>query len=229
MSSEKENSTGSFAEVQANKRVLDEEGNVDEKIKTIVLQSRERIDRLEEGVFIEAATDPQIQIPYPQQVSMWGMAVKQYIRNIEPLLKSPEIAQSQRYYEEIDLGTIEFIPPDTEYRDYSLVAHDGYSDIELKQILNLPRAADLPEVRTESIQGLSSIIELPAQMTQRWRVLISDPGSPRDRKYDPLEVTKPIPKHTYEKAVREANEFLHNAGVGMDVGMPEVDDESEPW
>jgi hypothetical protein len=96
-------------------------------------------------------------------------------------------------------------------------------------MLDLPRDAELPEVRREDINGLKKIIELPNQMTQRWRVLISDPGAPRDRKYDPLEVTKPIPKHTYEKAVREANEFLHNAGVGMDVGMPEVDDESEPW
>lgn len=213
----------------ANKQVLDEEGNVDEKIKTIVLKSRQRIDELEEAIFIEAATNPQVQIGYEEQVVMWGTAVKQYVRNVEPLLQSPEIAQSSEYYEEIDLGEIQFIPPDTEQRQYSLVASDRYGETQLKQLLDLPRSADIPEVRTVDITGLKDIIETPPQMAEQWHIITHDPGSVTAREYETIATREAVPKETYELAVRKTNEFLHNAGIGMDVGMPEVDDESEPW
>jgi len=210
------------------KEVLDEEGSVDQKLKNLVIESRKRVDRVEEGVFIEAASDPRVQLSYPQQVAMYGMTVKQYLRNIEPLLQSDEIRNADEYYHNIDFGTVRFVPPDTKRREYTIVTQD-LSDTELKQLLDLPRSAEVPEVKTEPITGLKDVIELPRQMTKRWSVITRDPGAVPQREYDTLERTEPIPKQTYTKAVRKANEFLHSAGVGMDVGMPEVDDENKPW
>lgn len=210
-----------WGEDDGQSNVIDEEGGVDKKIKNRILNSRKRVDDAERAIFVDAATDPNVRMNRPEQIAIWGIIVKQYVRNVEPILKADEIAGAERYYRDVDLGDKVLIPPKTDGRDFSIVRHGDLSDSEIKDVLNLPLAADVPKPKRIGFTGLKDIIELPEAISEQWRVLVRDGVDPE---YVTIEATGSVPKETYNKAVRETDAFLQQAGIGIETGHEEKDD-----
>jgi len=201
----------------SDKRVADEEGSVDTKIKTRILKSRERVDSAEEALFVEAATDETMRFNRQQQIVTWGTMVKQFLRTIEPLLRSDEVKGSTKYYEEIEIGKEVLTPPDTDGYPFSRVSFTNKSDKQLRRMLGLPRGVSIPKPMPVTFNGLRSIIEAPDVLEQRWVVTVDNSGPPPTHKEVYPHEKKVISKDIFVDAVRYADQFLQEAGIGLDL------------
>jgi hypothetical protein len=207
------------------KKVLDEEATVDQKVKDRIITSRKRVDRAEEGIFIEAPTDPHVDMPWERQVVMWGVVVKQFLRNIEPLLRSDKITESRRYYKQIQVTDkpVTVYPPQTEEYDFSIISSMEEDEATIKRELELPPDAELPRPKRVQLKGLEDVIEHEPTITASWSVKVTE------KETIPLHNETIIPREVYVNAVRYADRFLQQAGIGVKTGMPETDDQNEPW
>jgi len=204
-------------------QILDEEGTVHEKLKERIIQARDRVDNYENHVFIEATTDPEIQLRPNERVAIWGTSVKQYLRTIEPVLRSDEVTHSNKYYQQVHIGELTLYPPETDGYDFQRAARMNADDTTIRRALDLPPGTDLPQPTNRTFQGLQSIIEAPETLQSQWEVCVNNAGPPPQHDYVYPQTQRTIPKQIYEDAVRHADEFRQQAGVGLDIGVPETD------
>jgi len=209
--------------------VIDEEGSVDQAIKKRILNSRQAINENENMLFTERVISPEINLTEAQAVMAWGHSVRRYIRDVEVLLKDDEIPESSRYYEEVKLGEVTLVPPDTEEYEFSLFANEKWDNKTLKKQMGLPPGCEVPEPFTKTFTGLGELLESDDVVTHSWELYIDKTGAPEKWETVTLESGQVIPKEVYEKAVRFTDGFLQNAGIGVKTGTPEEDDESEAW
>lgn len=198
-------------------QVSDDDGSVDRRIKKRIQNTRERIDQAETKLYVQAETDPQVQITPQRQTAAWGTIVKQYIRSIEPLLQAEDIDQSEFYYNKIELGKVHLPPPDIENYRFSLCANEEIDDSVLRRELGLPRSASIPRPVVKEFHGLKTILDGDPVVQHRWAVTIDDNGPPSTHERVFPSVQRMMPKHIYEHAVREADQFLQQAGFGLDI------------
>lgn len=210
-------------------RVIDEEGSVDAKVKERILNSREAINENENILFTQRAIMPDINISRPQAIVAWGHSVRRYVRDVEILLSDDEIPESERYYEEIELGEVTLTPPDKSGYQFSLFSNPDLDNKQLKKRMALPHDCDVPEPVTRTFNGLRSIIESEDVISHEWQFFVDKTGPQSGWEIMTLEAQQPIPKDIYELAVRHTDQFLQKAGIGIETGTPEVYDESEPW
>jgi len=201
--------------------IIDSEGEVDQKVKNRILKSRDRVDEAEREIFVKAATNPQVRLSDAESTATWGVVVKQYLRNVEPILRADEIEDSDYFYKQIDLGHVRLVPGETNGRDFSVVDHDELSDKEIREILRLPFDATIPKPETKPINGLKTVIEMPPVVTEEWQVKVSS-GIKAD--YETVTAAQAVPKQVYTDAVRRTDEFLQGAGVGIDISPEQVPD-----
>lgn len=212
------------------RQVLDEEGTVDAAVKQRLINARERVDKAEDQVFVNAETDPQLQLSREDQVIVWSTTVKQYLRSIEPLLRSDDVTAATEYYRENKIGTVRLVPPQTDGIPFDYAATTDDPPAQVRRRLGLPRGVELPDPKREPFVGLKSVIEAPKVITARWRICVDDTGPPPTHEYVTPQVRKPVPKWVYEDALRAADQFLQQAGIGLELGTPEVDErEKEPF
>jgi hypothetical protein len=207
-----------------NKRVTDSEGTVDKKVKNRILKARERVDTREDLLFVQIAADRRSRLSHAEAVAAWGTTIRQYIRAIEPLLKSGEIEQSEYYYREKKLGEKEIPPPDGE-KEWSRFAGPG-DTTQTKREMNLHPSFDPPEAKKINFHGLKDILE-KRQITLSWAFSPDPTKWGPEREIERLSVTVPVPKHVLEAAVSAADEFLQNAGIGLEIGREEGE-ETDP-
>lgn len=209
---------------QDRKRIDDEEGEVDSRFKTRIIQNRIRVDEAEEKLFLDATTDPNLSVPRQQAVSIWGTMVKQYLRTIEPILSSDEVEDAQKYYKDIEIGSVTLVPPDKEGYEFSMVRYAEMTDQKLRKALSLPKSAEIPKPHNIQFNGLLSIIEAPDVLSHRWVVTVDDTGAPPTHERVVLEQSRIPDKQLYVDALRHADQFLQGAGLGIDIkpeGVPE--------
>lgn len=214
--------TGKDPDDERGKRIDDEEGEVDSRFKTRIIQNRIRVDEAEEKLFVDAPTDPGINISRENSISVWSTMVKQYLRTIEPVLSSDEVDDAPYYYEEIPIGSVELHPPDKDGYRFSMIPYSDESDKKIRRALGLPRGATLPEIEEIPFHGLRSIIEAPEVLSHRWVVTVDESGL--DNEQLVLEQSRVPDKKLYVDAVRHADKFLQDAGLGIDIaeeGVPE--------
>jgi len=84
-----------------------------------------------------------------------------------------------------------------------------------------------PEPEEVKLLGLKSIIETET-INHEWRVRLNPGVHMTEERYiaNP-QITRPLPKESLEQAVRVADDFLQQAGVGMEIGHQETDDKDE--
>lgn len=218
MSTQKDNHTNG-----AEKRIDDEEGEVDTRFKNRIIQNRVRVDDAEEKLFVDAPTNPDLQAPRQQRVSVYGTMVKQYLRTIEPILRSDGVENATEFYEEVEIGSVELVPPDKEGYQFSMAVYSEKDDQDLRRLLNLPRSAEIPEVKHIPFHGLKSIIEAPDVLSHRWVVTVDDTGVEPNHDQIVLQQTKVPDKKLFVDAIRKADSFLQNAGLGIEIapeGVP---------
>jgi len=195
--------------------VVDQEGTVDAAVKKRILESRNAVNHNDNILFTERVASEQIQISEAQAVVAWGHSVKRYVRDVEILLRQDGIEHAPRYYEEIELGDVELRPPEDRY-PFSAV-YEGHMDSwRFKQQYGLPKGCDLPEPVTERFHGLRSIIESPEMLQHRWWIQTEGADIPGQAPKEPFDVSQPVPKYIYERALRETDQFLQEAGIGVE-------------
>lgn len=196
--------------------VQDEEEYVDKRIKKRILDAREQVDDMEHALFDEEPLMPDVQINHAQKVVAWGNTVRRFLRNIEVIMQRMDIPEAKQYLDDVDLGTVDLVPPDKDGYAFSQVAHPDLDDNDVKRLLDLPPSAELPEVQERPFVGLQSVIESEPVLTGSWLVRVGD-GNPATRDIIELQTQRPVPKSLYEDAIRAADRFLFDAGVGLNI------------
>jgi len=221
---------------EANKRVQDDENTVDQQYKTRIIEARERVDKAEQGLFVDVETDPEVQMAYGEQVATWATIVKQFLRAIEPLLRHEDVPDSAEYYDDKEIGEMMLLPPNTEGYEFELVGElQHHEPADIRRALDLPRGATLPQPRTKTFVGLKQVIEHPPVVEESWVVKVDASGPPAEHKYVYPTTQQPVSKQIYIDAVRHADQFLQGAGIGLDIteaneqkwGFYEVADDAE--
>jgi hypothetical protein len=86
-------------------------------------------------------------------------------------------------------------------------------------MLDLPRGVDLPEPQRVPFEGLKEVIERDPVLTHQWEVCVKREGARPNWEYVYPQTQRPVPKRLYENAVRKADMFLQQAGIGLDTDV----------
>jgi len=202
---------------ESKKRVQDEEQKVDTKIKSWIIKNRQRVDDAEEALFVDAVTDPNVQLSHEKSVITWGTIVKQFLRSIEPILRSDDVEGATKFYKEVEIGREVLYPPNTDGYQFEMLAYTDKSDTQLRRMIGLPRGVDLPEPEPKPFIGLQSIIEAPDVLEHRWAVTVENTGAAPNHKEVYPHARQVISKDIFVDAVRYADQFLQEAGIGLDL------------
>lgn len=210
-------------------QVTDEENSVDQKLKNQVLQLRQTVDEDERNLYVGRLRDPEMKYTRQAANQDWALSIRQYLRSIKRLWDDSEDIAGVRYYwggqenaagDRLHLGTVELTPPDTQDRQFSMVARKDVDPRELRRALGLPRGVELPEPYTRPFVGLSDVLNNKV-VENTWVVTVDDTGPPRAHETRVLPAAKPVPKHVLEAAVEAADAFLQQAGLGFETSLPD--------
>jgi len=210
-------------------QVIDEEGTVEQKIKSRIIEARKHVDDSEDAVFIEAPLREEVNLSRGEQVHIWGTSVRQFLRTIEPLLRSDKIDKAGKYYKEVPIGEEPVYPPDGKYPQdpnrgeqhtyrWGMFYRDGVENHELiQQHPKLTRGFEPPKPKQVGLQGLQDVIETK-KASYKWAVTVNPDEPPFRQQTVFPEITMPLKKEWLEKAVRLADQFLQEAGIGLEIG-----------
>lgn len=207
---------------QGGKQVLDEEGTVDEKVKNRILKARERVDDAEAALFVDAPASDTPITPAQQHVG-YRTIVRQYIRAIKPLLTSSEIPASDYYFAEVLLFKQEVPPPDGQY-NWSRYYHESVDEQKITRDMGLSPGFEPPEPKEVKIQGLQEILERD-EVTLRWSFDLNGSKGVAQTDVQNLSQSISLPKRVYDSAVEHADAFLQQAGIGLEIGSGDLDED----
>lgn len=207
---------------------VQDDGTVDAKVKKRIIDARKRVDDREDYLYIQAPVENGLTVTNLTQDIYWGMVVKQFLRTIEPLLASNELSLSKDYYEGVDLGEVKLIPRDTEKYPFSEYAEGRMAEKPFKMRHNIPESVSLPEAATRPFEGLKSVIETNGVLSEQWTVYTNTWSDPDAEGVVRTADERPVPKDIYENAVRHADMFLQEAGVGLEIELSSYTGGEEP-
>jgi len=201
----------------APQEVIDEDGDVDKAIKRRIVKARERLDETEMALYRDEELNPEINISNAKKVQVYSITVRQFLRRIEPLFRVDGIENNDYYYNNIEIYENKFYPPDWEGYPFSILEYEqDKTDQQLRRIIGLPPGVELPEPFTLEITGLKEIIEREPIIQKRWEVCTANSGAQPNHEFVYPQLQAPLPKRVYENAVRMADLFLQEAGIGLD-------------
>lgn len=204
--------------------IEDEEGVVDRKTKEHILGLRVQVDEDERSLYVEKASDPNYDLSVHEANQYWGISVRQYLRGIKRLWSSGDevdgVRNVKRFWEEMKIGEEKVVPPDKAGYRFSLVDSGQWDEIVLKQKLGLPKRCELPKPVTKEFHGLNSILS-QNRIEEMWVVKTKMDGAPPEHESVALRQMYPLPKHILENAVEVADNFLQQAGLGFEIGVPD--------
>ncbi len=204
--------------------IEDEEGVVDRKTKEHILNLRVQVDEDERALYVERASDPNTNLSVAEANQYWGISVRQYLRGIKRLWSSGSEIDGVRnvaeYWEERKIAEERLVPPDKAGYRFSLLETDQYGEQELKQRLGLPRKCELPKPVIKEFYGLNDVLSRN-RIEHRWVVKTKMEGPPPQHESIVLQRVLPLPKHVLENAVEMADNFLQQAGLGFEIGVPD--------
>jgi len=221
------------------KRVVDEEGTVDQQLKRQIINARKRVDDREDTIFVQAPLE-KVDFDRQQLVQMWKVSVRQYLKRIEPLLISDEIPRSDHYYTGEQIVQREVYPPDgktkvvkagnrtTEHINWSLFDTDQIPLRDLARSHELVTVGfEPPEPKQYIIKGIKGVIDNPQQVFE-WDIILNPNAWGAERAIAfPKTVATPQ-RQDLEYAVRLADQFLQEeAGIAVEIGHEETDDKDE--
>lgn len=207
------------AQDQEQHETVQDDGTVDKKLKDRIINARERVDDREDYLYVQATVDANKHIEPAEQTVYWGMVVKQYLRTIEPLLNEETVSEADKFYTAISIGEVTLLPQDTPQYPFSAVARGDIEPMQFKIQYDLPRSVELPEPKTVEFEGLQSVIERGPMIGETWEVETNVYSDPREGRVVRTQDQRPIPKQIYEDAVRIADRFLQQAGIGLELGV----------
>jgi len=208
--------------------VQDEEDYTDKKVKQRILNTRQMLNEAKFELFAGRLTEPEVEINDQQALFAWSDLVRSYIRDLGILLYHDDIAESQRYREQVEIGDLVVVPPDQDGYQFSLVAYSEFTDEQLRRKLGLGRRAEIPKPKERTFEGLMSVVETPPVVEEYWTVTVNPHAAPPNQDTLTLKGAKPVPRRIYERALVEADQFLQSAGIGLDIQAKDYMGEGEP-
>lgn len=197
--------------------VNDDEDYTDKKVKQRILNARDRLNEVQNSLFSERLIEPDVQYSEIDALRAWGLLVRSFVRDITVLLKHDDVPDNEYYAYDVDLGTIQLVPQDTDGYEFSKTAYDEYDAEYLRREFGFDREASIPQPRTVEFEGLLSLIHTKNYVEERW-IVVSNPQAPRPEQ-EIIETMdrRPIPQKIYEKALMQSDQFLQNVGIGLDL------------
>jgi len=209
--------------------VSDDEQYTDKKIKARILNAREMLNDAQHELYSKRLVDPDVQYSELDALLAWGNLVRSYIRDLSILLNHPDMPKAQHYREEVKLAEIHLIPPDKHGYPFSQIVHDEIDEEDLViQMDGFERGAELPKPKTQTIHGLMSLVEAEPVVEAHWVVTQNPRAARPNRKQIKLTAQRPIPRNVYEQALVEADQFLQQSGIGLDIAATDYMGEGEP-
>jgi len=221
--------------------VQDADGLVERRVKQRVMDRRQAVTDLKEDLFINHTAEARLtqgaqQLMPHEQVQLWATSVRQYLRAIEPLLRSDEIPDSEYYYRELEIVDRNVWPRDDtqvddgDYKGTRIRQPDGSvrhekiawpalyeQDTPARANPLLGRGFKPPQPKRVELKGLKSVMEIDG-ISKQWHVPLN-PREPEFRQEVAMPVwQQPLRKEWLDKAVAEADQFLNDNGLGFDIG-----------
>jgi len=216
---------GQTAEIE----IQDEEDYTDKRIKKRIMDSRDSLNEIKESLFAGRLLEPDVQISREQAVYAWGDLVRSYIQDLGILLEHPDIPASAKYRDHVDIGSMQIVTPDREDLPFSMVAHEKVSAEELKHELpGFDHNAELPKPREIHFKGLKSIVEYPRVIDETWIVVKNPRQIQPNQDRLTLQTSELVPRDVYEKALVQSDQFLQQAGIGLDIEAKPYDGGNSP-
>jgi len=189
------------------REVDDAEGYVDRKHKERILTKRRQVDDWKQQLFTSYRTGD---AEKADVLALWRDRIVDYLVAIEPLLRDESLPNAEYVYLGVPLGEITLQVPEEYNQDES--GRTTINDVREKdfEFVDAP-----PESKTVTVTGLKDVIELE-QVNAEWQFTIrrfDGVGLPFEEVQ--VEETGGLTKSVLQNAVRVADEWLQNAGVGL--------------
>jgi hypothetical protein len=209
--------------------VADDENYTDKKVKQRIQNTRQMVKNAEHELFSKRLVEPDVEYSKLDALLAWGDFVRSYIRDLSVLLNHPDMDGADYFREQVELGTIHLIPPDKDGYQFSQIAYDGIEEEDLLlEFDGFSRAAELPRPKTRTITGLMDLAEREPVVEARWLVTKNPRDARPNQETVMLETQRPIPRKVYGKALSEADQFLQNCGIGLDIEAEPYTADGEP-
>lgn len=207
MSTEETDATDDTTEQPAtrNGEVSDEEGFVDRKKKETIIQNRQEIKEWNKKLF---SNEKMGGISYEEAVSLWRDRVVEYLVSIEPLLNRENLPLSTEAYTEWPLGYVEFELPE-EYQQQRATSINDLVGRESHYLTGNPETT-----KTVTVRGLKTVIERETVAVE-WTLKRRQVSGPPVIEEITHREEVPMPKHILLNAVRMADDWLQQAGIGL--------------
>lgn len=218
--------------------VSDEEKYSDKKIKKRILNTRELLVHTKNRLETERLVEPDVEYSEFEAFAAWANLVQSYLFELGILLNNEEVPDAEHYRDELKLGKIRIIPEDTDGIPFSNIVYDGVDEEDIiHQSSRLQRGCVLPEPVTVAFEGLMDVAETDLVIERQWVVTANPQAAVPNQDRITVVGRQPVPEKVFQNALVESDQFLQNAGIGLDLsdsGVPEFgfeevhEDEQEP-
>jgi len=218
--------------------VSDEEKYSDKKIKKRILNTRELLVHTKNRLETERLVEPEVEYSEFEAFAAWANLVQSYLYELGILLNNEEVPDAEHYRDELELGSIRIIPEDTDGIPFSNIIYDGVDAEDIiHQSSRLQRGCELPEPVTVAFDGLMAVAETDLVIERQWVVTANPQAAVPNQDRITVVGRQPVPEKVFQNALVESDQFLQQAGIGLDLsdsGVPEFgfeevhEDEQEP-
>ena len=210
-------------------KIEDSEGYVDHEIKKTILRLRDRIDDRDDQLSAMVASG---EISEDKALQVFYRTVNQFLRRIEPVLRS-DVPGAEHAYQEAELGELVIYPPPVEFNTPKRFMEDEQIQLQRhfadqKASIVLAEKSSIPMPKARAVTGLKEVIEGNGK-TAEWEVGAVEIDGTELATFDRGEQITISNSEQYDygilaKAVRVADRFLNDAGIGIETGFREVDE-----
>jgi len=209
--------------------ITDEEQYTDKKIKSRLLNTRELVIKMNNRLNTERLVEPDVEYSAYEARAAWAKTVQSYLYELAVLLNHDDIPQSEYYREQVDIGKIQLVPEDTAGIPFSKIVYDSVDEEDIiYQSNRLQRGAELPKPTTKKFKGLMSVAETDFIVSHSWVVLTNPREAPPNHNRITVQTQEPVPEDIFQKALVESDQFLMNAGIGIDIEAADYMADGEP-
>lgn len=199
-------------------RVEDEEEYTDKKTKQRILNERDMLNEAQHELFSARLINPDVDYSQLDALMSWGNLVRSYLSDLSILLANDDLEHARYYRESVDLGSVQLVPPSKQGYDFGQIAYDGVTEEDLiREWPGFGRGAELPKPKTREFVGLSSLIKADPVVEAHWSVVKNPRASRPNQERLTLHAQQPVPKRIYEAALRQADQFLQECGIGLEI------------
>lgn len=180
--------------------VEDPEGLAARERKKAIVSAREDVDMYESEIEQELVTG---RLDRAMAMELLHGAVRRYLQRVEPLMSNPELPQADHVYKEVLVGRLVVEPPDLDVGEsWEVVAE--------------------PQPVAREFTGLREVIEFEtSEHSWQFQVRRTEGGfMTASGEIEAREASRKVylDRSMLLRAVRLADEFLENAGIGLELG-----------